>query len=65
VLAPAGRLVLADVLTMRLLPTSVALRRDHARSRAQVTSLLGAAGFLSVRWRRLYPFFVSAAVAVH
>ena len=64
VLAPGGRLVLADLLTLWLLPTSVRFRGDRARTRRQVGSLLGEAGFSSVRWHPIYARIISAAVAV-
>lgn len=54
VLAPGGRLVLADLFSLALLPTLIGTRRDRARTQLRATRLLAAAGFRSVVWHRLY-----------
>ena len=63
VLAPGGRLVLADLFSALLLPTLLAGRRGKARTRRQATHLLTAAGLHSPRWHRLYAVVIQAVTA--
>src|SRR6185312_9039074 len=63
VLAPGGRLVLADLFSLALLPTLVGGRSDRARTRLRATKLLAAAGFRSVTWHRLHSGIIRAVTA--
>ncbi|HET7013596.1 MAG TPA: class I SAM-dependent methyltransferase [Streptosporangiaceae bacterium] len=63
VLAPGGRLVLADLFSLALLPTLVVGRSDRARTRLRATKLLAAAGFRSVTWHRLHSGIIRAVTA--
>jgi len=63
VLAPGGRLVLADQFSLLLWPTLVAARRGKARTRARATRLVTAAGFKSVRWHRVHAVIIQAVTA--
>jgi len=53
VLRPAGRLVLADLISPVLWPTTLAGRRGHARTPGQVERLLTAAGLRPLTWHRI------------
>jgi ubiquinone/menaquinone biosynthesis C-methylase UbiE len=64
VLAPGGRLVLADQFSLLLWPTLLAGRRGKARTRARATRLLTAAGLRSPRWHRLHAVIIQAVTAV-
>jgi ubiquinone/menaquinone biosynthesis C-methylase UbiE len=64
VLAPGGRLVLADQFSLLLWPTLLAGRRGKARTRARATRLVTAAGFRSPRWHRVYAGIIQAVTAV-
>jgi ubiquinone/menaquinone biosynthesis C-methylase UbiE len=63
VLEPGGRLVLADLFSVLLLPTLLAGRRDKARTRRRATQLVTAAGFHSPQWHRLYAAIIQAVTA--
>jgi ubiquinone/menaquinone biosynthesis C-methylase UbiE len=63
VLAPGGRLVLADLFSLALLPTLIGGRSDRARTRLRATKLLAAAGFRSVTWHRLHSGIIRAVTA--
>jgi ubiquinone/menaquinone biosynthesis C-methylase UbiE len=63
VLAPGGRLLLADLFSVWLLPTLIGGRRGKARTKRRATRLLTAAGFQSVAWHRLYPLLQAATAA--
>lgn len=63
VLSPGGRLVLADLFSPLLWPTTVIGRRGHARTVGRATALLERAGFGQISWRRLMPL-VRVATAV-
>jgi SAM-dependent methyltransferase len=63
VLAPGGRLVLADLFSLALLPTLIGGRSDRARTRLRATKLLVAAGFRSVTWHRLHSGIIRAVTA--
>ena len=64
VLAPGGRLVLADQFSLLLWPTLVAGRRGKARTRARATRLVTAAGLRSPRWHRVCAVIIAAVTAV-
>ena len=64
VLAPGGRLVLADQFSLLLWPTLLAGRRGKARTRARATRLVAAAGFRDLRWHRLHAVIIQAVTAV-
>ena len=63
VLAPGGRLVLADLFSALLLPTLLAGRRGKARTRQRVVHLLTAAGLRSPQWHHLYAVIIQAVTA--
>ena len=63
VLTPGGRLVLADLFSLALLPTLIGGRSDRARTRLRATKLLAAAGFRSVTWHRLHSGIIRAVTA--
>ena len=63
VLAPGGRLVLADLFSVLLLPTLLAGRRGKARTRRRATQLVTAAGLHSPQWHRLYAGIIQAVTA--
>ena len=63
VLAPSGRLVLADLFSVLLLPTLLAGRRGKARTRRRATQLVTAAGLHSPQWHRLYAGIIQAVTA--
>jgi len=63
VLAPGGRLVVADLFSLALLPTLIGGRSDRARTRLRATKLLVAAGFRSVTWHRLHSGLIRAVTA--
>jgi ubiquinone/menaquinone biosynthesis C-methylase UbiE len=62
VLRPSGHLLLVDLFSPWLWPTTLVGRRGRARTLRQATRLLRQAGFRGVGWRKLAPF-VRAAVA--
>ena len=64
VLAPGGRLVLADQFSLLLWPTLLFGRRGKARTRARATRLVTAAGFRGPRWHRVYAGIIQAVTAV-
>jgi ubiquinone/menaquinone biosynthesis C-methylase UbiE len=64
VLAPGGRLVLADQFSLLLWPTLLAGRRGKARTRGRATRLVTAAGFRSPHWHRLHAVIIQAVTAV-
>ena len=64
VLAPGGRLVLADQFSLLLWPTLLAGRRGKARTRARATRLVTAAGLRSPRWHRVHAVIIQAVTAV-
>jgi ubiquinone/menaquinone biosynthesis C-methylase UbiE len=64
VLAPGGRLVLADQFSLLLWPTLVAGRRGKARTRARASRLVTAAGLHSPQWHRVYAMIIQAVTAV-
>lgn len=64
VLRPGGHLVLADLISPLLGPTTVFPRhRDRARTPKRTESLLLAAGFRHVRWHHVYEHVIKAAEA--
>ena len=63
VLAPGGRLVLADLFSALLLPTLLAGRRGKARTRRRAVHLLTAAGLRSPQWHHLYAVIIQAVTA--
>lgn len=65
VLAPGGRLVLADLFSPLLWPTLVAGRRGKARTRRRATQLVLAAGLRSPRWHRVQGMIIQAVTAVN
>jgi ubiquinone/menaquinone biosynthesis C-methylase UbiE len=64
VLAPGGRLVLADLFSVLLAPTLLAGRRGKARTRRRAAQLVTAAGLHSAQWHRLYAVIIQAVTAV-
>jgi SAM-dependent methyltransferase len=64
VLAPGGRLVLADQFSLLLGPTLLAGRRGKARTRARASRLVAAAGFRDLRWHRVHAVIIQAVTAV-
>jgi ubiquinone/menaquinone biosynthesis C-methylase UbiE len=64
VLAPGGRLVLADQFSLLLWPTLLGGRRDKARTRSRATRLVTAAGLRSPQWHRVYAVIIAAVTAV-
>jgi ubiquinone/menaquinone biosynthesis C-methylase UbiE len=62
VLRDAGRLVLVDLFSPWLWPTTRVGRRGRARTVAQASRVLGDAGFGAVEWRTVMPF-IRAVVA--
>jgi SAM-dependent methyltransferase len=63
VMAPGGRLVLADRFSVLLLPTLLAGRRGRARTKRRATRLLAAAGLRSPEWHNLYAVIIRAVTA--
>ncbi len=63
VMAPGGRLVLADQFSPLYLPTLVGSRGGKARTRRRATRLLTAAGFGSLEWHALYAVIIGAVTA--
>jgi ubiquinone/menaquinone biosynthesis C-methylase UbiE len=63
VLAPGGRLVLADLFSTLLMPTLLTGRRGKARTRRRAVHLLTAAGLRSPRWHHLYAVIIQAVTA--
>ncbi len=63
VLAPDGRLVLADQFSAWLVPTLVAGRRDRARTKRRADRLLGGAGLRAQEWHDLYAVIIRAVTA--
>jgi ubiquinone/menaquinone biosynthesis C-methylase UbiE len=63
VLAPGGRLVLADQFSAWLLPTLAGGRRDKARTKRRANRLLAAAGFGPPAWHDLYAVIIKAVTA--
>ena len=63
VLTPGGRLVLADLFSVLLLPTLMAGRPGKARTKRQATRLVTAAGLHSAQWHRLYGTIIQAVTA--
>jgi len=63
VLAPGGRIVLVDQFSLLLLPTVVGDRRGKARTRGRASTLLGRAGFVDLRWHRIYASIISGVTA--
>jgi hypothetical protein len=62
-MAPGGRLVLADLFSALLLPTLLAGRRGKARTRRRAVHLLTAAGLRSPQWHHLYAVIIQAVTA--
>jgi len=56
VLAPRGRLVLADLFSPWLAPTLIGSRRGKARTRTRASAALYSAGLHELGWHRVYPF---------
>jgi len=63
VLSPGGRLVLTDLFSLWLAPTLLVGRRGRARTKHRASELLGASGFHSIKWHRLYALIIKTAVA--
>jgi ubiquinone/menaquinone biosynthesis C-methylase UbiE len=63
VLAPGGHLVLADVFSPLLMPTSLAGRRGKARTPRRASQLLVSAGFHDLAWHDLYALIIKAVTA--
>jgi ubiquinone/menaquinone biosynthesis C-methylase UbiE len=63
VLAPGGRLVLADQFSPLLVPTLLAGRRGKARTKRRASQLLSLAGFQGLAWHDLYEFIIKAVTA--
>jgi ubiquinone/menaquinone biosynthesis C-methylase UbiE len=63
VMAPGGRLVLADQFSPLYLPTLTGSRRGKARTRRRATRLLARAGFGSLEWHVLYAVVIGAVTA--
>jgi SAM-dependent methyltransferase len=63
VLAPGGHLVLTDLFSLWLTPTTVFSHRDRARTKRRAEMLLKDVGFQSVRWHALYSVIIGAVVA--
>jgi ubiquinone/menaquinone biosynthesis C-methylase UbiE len=63
VLVPDGHLVLTDLMSPVLLPTTVLGRRGRARTKRRAGALLTSAGFGAVTWHRLYRGIIATAVA--
>jgi ubiquinone/menaquinone biosynthesis C-methylase UbiE len=64
VLVPGGRLVLADLFSVLLLPTLLVGRPDKARTKRRATRLVTAAGLHSPQWHRLYAAIIQAVTAI-
>jgi ubiquinone/menaquinone biosynthesis C-methylase UbiE len=64
VLAPGGRLLLADQFSAWLFPSLLLWRRGRARTKQRATRLLQAAGLRQVQWHDLYGIIIRAATAV-
>ncbi|MGO9221055.1 MAG: class I SAM-dependent methyltransferase [Streptosporangiaceae bacterium] len=63
VMAPGGRLVLADQFSPLYLPTLIGSRRGKARTRRRATGLLTRAGFQRAEWHVLYAVIIGAVTA--
>lgn len=63
VLAPGGRLVLVDQVSLWLVPTLLVGRRGKARTKSRCDRLLRRAGFDSRTWNDLYAVIIKAVVA--
>jgi ubiquinone/menaquinone biosynthesis C-methylase UbiE len=63
ILEPGGRLVVADLFSVLLLPTLMAGRRGKARTKRRATKLVTSAGFHSPQWHRLYAAIIQAVTA--
>jgi ubiquinone/menaquinone biosynthesis C-methylase UbiE len=63
VLGPGGRLVLVDQFSRWLAPTLLMGRGDRARTPPRASRLLGAAGFRSLTWHRLYALIINGVTA--
>jgi len=63
VLAPNGQLVLTDLFSVLLVPTTLAGRRNRARTKPRAETLLRAAGFRDATWRRSYSLIIGTVVA--
>ncbi len=63
VLVPGGRLILADLFSIWLIPTLVGGRRDKARTQRRANQLLRAAGFTSIAWHDLQAVIIKAVTA--
>jgi SAM-dependent methyltransferase len=63
VLEKGGLLVLTDLFSLALLPTTVIGRRDRARTQLRATKLLAAARFTSIAWHRLNSVIVQSVTA--
>ena len=64
VLAPDGRLVLADLFSVLLLPTLLGGRRGKARTKRRATQLATAAGLRSPEWHHLKAVIIQAVTAI-
>lgn len=64
VLAPCGRLVLADQFTRLLLPTLAGARRDRARTPRRATRLVTAAGLREPAWHPVFRPMIKAVTAL-
>ena len=63
VLVPGGRLILADLFSIWLIPTLAGGRRDKARTQRRANQLLSAAGFTSIAWHDLHALIIKAVTA--
>jgi ubiquinone/menaquinone biosynthesis C-methylase UbiE len=63
VLTGDGHLVLTDLFSLWLLPTLFLGRRDRARTRGRASSLLEAAGFRNLTWKRVHQLIIATVVA--
>jgi hypothetical protein len=55
--------VLTDLFSKLLVPTMVFGHRDRARTKLRAETLLRAAGFRTIEWRRLYSLIIGTVVA--
>ena len=62
-LAPGGRLILADLFSIWLIPTLTGGRREKARTQRRASRLLSAAGFTSIAWHDLHAIIIKAVTA--
>ncbi len=63
VLVPGGRLILADLFSIWLIPTLTGGRRGKARTQRRASQLLSAAGFTSIAWHDLHAIIIKAVTA--